>query len=210
MAQFSFSVKHISGKFLIPADTLSRLIDGGDDEEGEGGIAQIECPRGNLGEGGNPPSVNPPGTITLPVVWEAKREDPACRILRDFLGGNIDFTTIQEREFPPDTRALLQIARKGELMLEIRADKSSPDPEKSKYEVIVKKGSIRNRVYIPEPLRDPFIWIVHAEGHYGITKTTQTLAGRVWWPSLPGDVANTIRTCLVCLEKFKINPHVSR
>ena len=29
LAQFSFSVKHISGKFLIPADVLSRLIDGG-------------------------------------------------------------------------------------------------------------------------------------------------------------------------------------
>ena len=103
---------------------------------------------------------------------------------------------------------MLQIARKGELLIEIRADKLSPDPEKSKYKIIVKKGSIRNPVYIPELLCDTFIWVVHADGHFGITKTTQLLTGRVWWPSLPGDVANTLRTCLICLEKFKINPHV--
>ena len=100
LAQFSFSVKHISGKFLIPADTLSRLIDGGDDEEGEGEIAQIECPVGNLGEGGNPPSANPPVNLTLPVVWEAQGNDPACQVIKDFLGGKMDCTTIQEREFP--------------------------------------------------------------------------------------------------------------
>ena len=51
-------------------------------------------------------------------------------------------------------------------------------------------------------------WVIHSDGHYGVTRTTQILTGRVWWPSLPGDVANAIRTCLVCLEKFKINPHV--
>ena len=71
LAQFSFSVKHISGKFLIPADVLSRLIDGGNDEEGEGEIAQIECPGGNLGKGGNPPSFKPPANLTVPVLWEA-------------------------------------------------------------------------------------------------------------------------------------------
>ena len=117
-------------------------------------------------------------------------------------------TTIQEREFPPDTRAMLQIARKGELLLEIREDKAAPYPAQSKYEIIAKKGSIRNRIYVPESLRDPIIWFIHADGHWGATKTTQTIAGKCWWPSLPGDVANAVRKCTICLEKFKVNPHV--
>ena len=83
------------------------------------------------------------------------------------------------------------------------------DPDKALYEISIKTASIKNQILLPESLRDDVIWSIHqSEGHLGVTKTIRGLTRKVWWPTLRGDIVNTVRQCTVCLEKLKGNPHV--
>ena len=48
MADFQFNIVHVKGKFMIPADTLSRLIRRDDEEAEGGGKWPSLIPRGKM------------------------------------------------------------------------------------------------------------------------------------------------------------------
>jgi hypothetical protein len=61
------------------------------------------------------------------------------------------------------------------------------------------------RIFIPENLRKRVMEPAH-EGHQGVTKTTNLLRNRVWFPRIDKSVKDLINTCTVCSMNMKTNP----
>ncbi len=58
-----------------------------------------------------------------------------------------------------------------------------------------------NLTYVPQPLRQQVLSLVHSipsSGHPGITATLQLLNNRFWWPSIQTDTIIFIKNCDIC------------
>ncbi len=58
-----------------------------------------------------------------------------------------------------------------------------------------------NLTYVPQPLRQRVLSLVHSipsSGHPGITATLQLLNNRFWWPSIQTDTIAFIKNCDIC------------
>ncbi len=65
-----------------------------------------------------------------------------------------------------------------------------------------------NLTYVPQPLRQRVLSLVHSipsSGHPGITATLQLLNNRFWWPSIQTDTITFIKNCDIC--NISKSPH---
>ena len=62
------------------------------------------------------------------------------------------------------------------------------------------------RTYIPAPLRDAMLHIVHDASHPGTRTTTREVCKRFFWPDMKRDVYQWTRACLAC-QKAKVTRH---
>ncbi len=65
-----------------------------------------------------------------------------------------------------------------------------------------------NLTYVPQPLRQRVLSLVHSipsSGHPGITATLQLLNNRFWWPSIQTDTIAFIKNCDIC--NISKSPH---
>ena len=56
-----------------------------------------------------------------------------------------------------------------------------------------------NRIIIPYSMRDEILRKVHA-GHQGIQRCRLRLATSVWWPGVPKEIEQFIKSCPVCMK----------
>jgi len=68
---------------------------------------------------------------------------------------------------------------------------------------LILKGS---RIVIPESLRARTLKLAHEEGHQGVTKTTNLLRNRVWFPSIDRAVTELCGDCPICSMNIKKRP----
>ncbi len=65
-----------------------------------------------------------------------------------------------------------------------------------------------NLTYVPQPLRQRVLSLVHStpsSGHPGITATLQLLNNQFWWPSIQSETITFIRNCDIC--NISKSPH---
>ena len=58
-------------------------------------------------------------------------------------------------------------------------------------------------------MKDSCIWAFHNSSHFGITKTVLGRQPTFWWPTLRQDVISFPSEFVVCIERLKVNPHIS-
>ena len=67
------------------------------------------------------------------------------------------------------------------------------------------KYSVRSyKLYVPPPLREPFLYWFHASrygGHGGSNRTLRRMNKWVWWPAMHADVKAYVDRCLLCVRK---------
>lgn len=67
----------------------------------------------------------------------------------------------------------------------------------------------RGQLYIPFPLREEFLRLVHTGmtgGHLGRTKTEEQVARRAYWPSWTSDIRTFLRRCEPCARYHRGKP----
>lgn len=94
------------------------------------------------------------------------------------------------REVIPETRILAPI--QWDIMTEIsQANARTPPPTECPP----------TKTYVPENLRATLLELLHASpssGHPGISRTIHLVQNQFWWPSLPADAQEFVRSCAVC------------
>lgn len=165
---YSLHAEHVPGKHLIVPDTLSR------------------SPLGKLNEG------------------DTLAEEVECYV--DFVENSRPLTDklLEQMQQATEGDSILQEAishtRHGwpNHMNSIYR-KELRDYFVTRSELSVSRGLLlyRNRIVIPETLRDEVLRSIH-DGHLGLTKCRARAQDSVWWPGITQDIRNLINTCEFC------------
>ena len=181
-------VRHVPGKDLIDADTLSRIdhIPSGATMETETSIGEMMAALQEIEtrNNGNRP------TMTKKQIREAQNQDPLCdSIKKAILAGT---TTTNKHD---------HYARRCDIqdgILKIR-------------DILKQREESRWVIVAPEAIRNTIIDAFHNHplGHRGIAQTALAIRSAWWWPNQIGDVKNRLSDgCDICtIAKNRGNPH---
>jgi deoxyuridine 5'-triphosphate nucleotidohydrolase len=190
---YRYTVTHRPGRLNLNADNLSRsghLPAATKEEEEEQGQWICELNQMNLAK--------------------EQSEDPLLMQVRNWMKDQEVPTREAMRGLPRELhqyRGIFGALRMdGELMV-YRSKVNSYDDQE-----------VKNRVLIPQSLRDEVFFYLHTHqhcGHFGIEATLARAKQRVYYPGMSVDLKNRVRTCGNCLQKVtktdnKAGAHVPR
>jgi transposase InsO family protein len=130
---------------------------------------------------------------------EMQKQDPTCKIIRDFIQ-NLDNPKANQEPFknPKANTGLIKYARECFIqddILWIRINKE--------------KGTPRTVLFVPLTLREKLVQEAHGQllsGHDGISKTKERLKESYFWPNMDADVAKHIAGCQKCQKRKDDRP----
>jgi hypothetical protein len=170
MMRFNPKVRHVPGKDLIVADTLSRGPASTSDEndlldsdEVEQHVAYIQANW-------------PVSTHRLQSIRIETAADPIMQTIMQYV---LEQWPHNERDVP--LQAKPYIVAKGQL---------------SVIDGVLAYG---DRIVIPPSMRESILEVLH-ESHQGITKCRENANNAVWWPGIGTDIRQMIERCITCRE----------
>lgn len=200
LQKYALMLRHIPGKQMITADTLSR-----------GPISS----RGPDVEGGQPQEVADIYTVVSTLasypVWEADDPSRAQEIESQCEGliSKLPITDRKKEEIRAATakdkvlQALQKVILDGWPENRNECPKETQDFWNYRDELCVQNGFLLkgSRIIIPRSLRSEILDKIHT-GHLGMEKCKRRAKISVFWPGISNDIENCVGQCQACLENL--------
>ena len=173
LMRYSYTIKHIPGKDLVIADTLSRAPLSGPLTKQDKQLSEdLNLYVSSVIEG------LPASEKRLQQIRSYQNEDEVCQQLKEFSQG----------EWPDKSN--------------LRSALKSYWPERSNITIQQGLLMKDTRIIIPSAMRLEILDAIHA-GHQGIRKCRERAQCSVWWPGLSKQIEDMVTTCKACCEERK-------
>ena len=171
--RFSYDIKHVPGKELYTADTLSRAPIPDNNATNSVDLQELAelCITTVV-------SHLPASDQRLETFRKAQAEDPKCRLVLQYCREGWP----DKREVDPSVRAYMGV--QGELTV---ADR------------LLMRGQ---RIVVPQALQKETLKKLH-DGHQGIARCRLRAKSAVWWPGLSQQLTDSIQRCPECAREAR-------
>ena len=168
--RFDFTIRHVPGKLLYTADTLSRAPLAETDADSLELQEEVETFISEVTKQVLPPTEQQP----LETYCQKQAEDPVCSKVMEYCKSGWPRKHLLQPELIPYWKLRSSLTMCNHLLL-------------------------YNRIIIPISLQKEVMKRIH-EGHQGIERCRMRVRSSVWWPNISSQVTEMVKKCPKCAK----------